>query len=132
MGTGDGTIHILSVKAAEPTQAEVHTQDTPTSLKIPEDNVSGGLVTVEEGEEGNGEESIKEEEASCPPQDHSHIPTMSRLHRKSKFGKTLRHRKRPNLTKKSDNIGPYELTIEASRHVVESRKEPVRTLQTCL
>ena len=140
LGTGDGTIHVLSVKARELPQKEANTEDANNSPKMQEGNVGCGLVLVEveeekeeeEEEEEEGEkESAKEKKVKNATQDSPHVPTPNKLHRKSKFGTTLRHRKRPVETKKEEKVGPYVLAIETSRHVVESRKEPVRTIQAC-
>ena len=118
MGTGDGTIHILSVKARESAQREVHTSlqaDAPGNLKRLGRYTSGGLVTRrEDGVDGSDQQQ--------------QLQTESR--RKTKFGRTLLHRMKPKSA--VEKVDAYELTIEASRHVGESRKEPVRTLQTCL
>ena len=138
LGTGDGTVHILSVKAKELAhQEEGLAEGTPAGPKAPESNAGGGLVTTveeeeEEGGEKNESEGVGGKEVGGTSAEKPHLLPMSRLHRKSKFGTTLRHRKRPISDKKDVNTGAYELAIEASKHVVESRKEPVRTLQTCL
>ena len=73
-------------------------------------------------EEGEREEQRQEEDRHGTDD----LPPVSR-ERRTKFGAAL-HNRRPRPMER----GAYELTIEASRHVVESRKEPVRTLQTCL
>ena len=135
LGTRDGTIHVLSVKARELPQKDVSPKDASDSPKMQEGNIGCGLVTVEEVEEKEEEvEEDEDEDEGAKLKEVKiavHISAPGKLHRKSRFGTTLRHRKRLVETKKEEKVGPYVLAIETSKHVMKSRKEPVRTIQAC-
>ena len=135
LGTGDGTIHVLSVKARElPQQVEAHTtgQQTNSTAVASKSSVASscGRVATEDKEEREGEEERRRLEEE---RHNSEDPTKlrdNRRERKTKFGAAL-HNRRPRPTENVGTLDAYELEIETSKHVVESRKEPVRTIQAC-
>eukprot|EP00731_Ephydatia_muelleri_P023995 Em0016g266a len=135
LGTGDGTVHVLSLKARGLSQAQATCQQTNPSANLSRSSVissSSGLVAIEDKEEREGEEERRrQEEERHSSEDPAQLGARdNRRERKTRFGAAL-HNRRPRPMERGGSVDGYELEIETSRHVVESWKEPVRTIQAC-
>ena len=89
-------------------------------------------MAIEDKEEREGEEERRrQEEERHSSEDPAQLGARdNRRERKTRFGAAL-HNRRPRPMERGGSVDAYELEIETSRHVVESWKEPVRTIQAC-
>ena len=89
-------------------------------------------IDGDEEREREEEERRRQEDERRNGDDPAHGSAENKRERRTKFGAALHNRRRPRTMERGENMGAYELAIEASRHMAESRKESVRILQTCL